>query len=48
MNHISWVLTVPAIWDDDAKIFMRRVAFQVCIYANKALYGATAASIYPH
>lgn len=26
---VRWVLTVPAIWDDNAKQFMREAAFQV-------------------
>ena len=26
-RQIGWVLTVPAIWDDEARGFMRRVAF---------------------
>lgn len=28
-NHIHWVLTVPAIWNDDAKQFMREAAQEV-------------------
>jgi len=30
-SMIRWVLTVPAIWDDQAKIFMRSAAQQVSI-----------------
>lgn len=30
-NDILWVLTVPAIWSDQAKQFMRDAAIQVCI-----------------
>ena len=29
VNKIRWVLTVPAIWPDDAKLFMRESAKQV-------------------
>lgn len=29
-DEIRWVLTVPAIWPDDAKLFMRESAAQVC------------------
>jgi len=29
-DDIKWVLTVPAIWDDAAKQFMRKVAETVC------------------
>lgn len=29
-NEIRWVLTVPAIWSDAAKQFMRRSAELVC------------------
>lgn len=30
-SEIHWVLTVPAIWDDAAKQFMREAAVQVCV-----------------
>lgn len=30
-KDIQWVVTVPAIWDDDAKQFMREAAENVCI-----------------
>ena len=29
-DDIHWVLTVPAIWNDSAKHFMRLAAEQVC------------------
>lgn len=29
MGDIKWVITVPAIWSDPAKTFMRRAAIQV-------------------
>lgn len=29
MDDIQFVLTVPAIWDDTAKMFMREAAVQV-------------------
>lgn len=29
INQIDWVLTVPAIWNDQAKRFMRRAAQEV-------------------
>ena len=32
-SKIQYVLTVPAIWDDKAKIFMRKAAVKVC-YTN--------------
>jgi hypothetical protein len=28
MDTVMWVLTVPAIWDDEGKAFMRRAAFE--------------------
>ena len=28
-DRIRWVLTVPAIWEDDAKLFMRECAQEV-------------------
>lgn len=28
-DDIKWVLTVPAIWDDPAKLFMREAAVMV-------------------
>lgn len=31
MDDITFVLTVPAIWDDTAKMFMREAAVQVNI-----------------
>lgn len=30
-NKIRWVLTVPAIWPDDSKLFMRECAQEVNI-----------------
>lgn len=30
-NEIRWVLTVPAIWNDSAKFFMRKAAVKVNI-----------------
>ena len=30
VDKIKWILTVPAIWSDPAKAFMRRAAIQVC------------------
>lgn len=29
MNEIKWVVTVPAIWSDPAKTFMRKAAIEV-------------------
>lgn len=29
LSEIKWVITVPAIWSDPAKAFMRRVAMKV-------------------
>lgn len=29
-KDVQWVLTVPAIWADGAKGFMRKAAFQAC------------------
>ena len=31
VNEIRWVLTVPAIWGNAAKQFMRVAATQVCV-----------------
>lgn len=31
-ENINWVLTVPAIWDDSAKHFIRYAAEQVHLY----------------
>ena len=31
---IRWVLTVPAIWTDSAKQFMREAAFQVTVQSS--------------
>ncbi len=31
MNEIYWVITVPAIWDDNAKQFMREAAQKVIL-----------------
>lgn len=33
-EEIRWVITVPAIWPDDAKLFMRESAKQVRITFN--------------
>jgi hypothetical protein len=30
-TDVSWVLTVPAIWSDASKQFMREAAIKVCI-----------------
>jgi hypothetical protein len=32
-DEVLWVLTVPAIWTDSAKIFMRKAAIKVILYA---------------
>lgn len=37
-KDIHYVLTVPAIWDDKAKIFMRKAAEKVCIRFYKFQY----------
>ena len=29
VDDIKWILTVPAIWSDPAKTFMRKAAVQV-------------------
>lgn len=34
VQEIHWVLTVPAIWDDSAKKFMRDAAEKVFNYQN--------------
>lgn len=31
INELNWVITVPAIWNDQAKTFMRRAAQEVSI-----------------
>ena len=33
-SDIRWVLTVPAIWTDESKGFMRQVALNVSIQTN--------------
>ena len=33
-GDVSWVLTVPAIWDDPGKAFMRRAAFEAGMIAE--------------
>ena len=33
-ENIEWVLTVPAIWDDPAKQFMRKAAEKVFLRFN--------------
>ena len=37
-NMIQWVLTVPAIWSDKAKQFMRRAAAKVIKMYNTILF----------
>jgi len=38
-NDVSCVITVPAIWNDAAKQFMREAALQVCvIFVSMFLY----------
>jgi hypothetical protein len=34
-DDISWVLTVPAIWSEPAKQFMREAANRVILYVSK-------------
>jgi len=34
-SDVHWILTVPAIWNDNAKQFMREAAVQVHAYTNK-------------
>jgi hypothetical protein len=36
-NMIQWVLTVPAIWSDKAKHFMRRAAEKVIHSSAKTI-----------
>lgn len=33
-EEIRWVLTVPAIWNDTAKSFMRKAAIKVFVYLS--------------
>lgn len=33
-EEIRWVLTVPAIWNDTAKSFMREAAIKVFVYLS--------------
>lgn len=33
-DDIHWILTVPAIWADSAKQFMREAAYEVCKMYN--------------
>ena len=35
-DDIKWILTIPAIWSDPAKTFMRRAAVEV--YASFQIY----------
>lgn len=37
VDDIDFVLTVPAIWDDTAKMFMREAAIQVRVGDKKKL-----------
>ncbi|CAC5400314.1 unnamed protein product [Mytilus coruscus] len=48
IDDVLWVLTVPAIWNDNAKLFMRKSAEQAGISPNKLLIALEpeAASIY--
>ncbi|XP_052074070.1 heat shock 70 kDa protein 12A-like [Mytilus californianus] len=48
IDDVLWVLTVPAIWNDNAKLFMRKSAEQAGIPPNKLLLALEpeAASIY--
>ena len=36
-SHIRWVITVPAIWPDESKLFMREAAFKVRFYQHSFL-----------
>ena len=37
-NMIRWVITLPAIWRDEAKHFMREAAKQVSFFKKNTLY----------
>ena len=37
-TEILWVVTVPAIWDDSAKQFMREAAFKASIALSPELF----------
>jgi len=37
-KDIRWVLTVPAIWDEEAKQFMRKSAEEVGFQTNQSLF----------
>lgn len=39
INELNWVITVPAIWNDQAKRFMRRAAQEVSIKKNPISIG---------
>ena len=34
LDQIRWVLTVPALWTDEQKYFMREVAVEVMIWPH--------------
>jgi len=38
IKDVHFVLTVPAIWEDQSKIFMRRAAEQVIVHNNSTYY----------
>ena len=37
-TEIGWVITVPAIWNEKAKHFMKTAAFEVCIIKNMHMF----------
>ena len=38
IDDVHFVLTVPAIWEDQSKMFMRRAAGQVIVHNNSTCY----------
>jgi hypothetical protein len=38
MKDVHFVLTVPAIWEDHSKMFMRRAAEEVIVHINSTYY----------
>ena len=45
VDDIDFVLTVPAIWDDTAKMFMREAAIQVWLLFFSTQFGSSLTDI---
>jgi len=45
-DHVGWVITIPAIWTDEARQFMREAAYNAGLIRNRLVLEPEAAALY--